>query len=233
MNKPRKTSDYAKVTSSKRPPCNYNSKSERIRLKKIVDLVGTCGRILDLGCYDGTLGRLLIKNNEVYGIEISEKVAEIARLRGLKVKIQCIESGFDFEDNFFDCVVAAEVIEHILDTDFFIGEIKRVLKPNGFFVVSTPNTASLGRRILLLSGKNPYFEASFGYPPYSVGHIRFFTKDLLLEYLKHKGFEIIKFTSDVVNVTPSGRISSALLATYFPCCGRSLIVKCRNIKGEK
>jgi hypothetical protein len=81
-----------------------------------------------------------------------------------------------------------------------------------------------------LQEKNPYFEASFGYPPEAhAGHIRFFTKDLLLGYLRFKGFEIIRFTSDVVNFTPSGRIASKLLADLFPTFGRSLIVKAMKI----
>lgn len=209
----------------------YDSKAEKVRLEKIVGLVGTGNKVLDVGCHKGVIGSMLIKKgNEVYGIEINPEVAEIARQRGIKVKIQDIESRFDFEDNFFDVVVAAEIIEHVLDTDFFIDEIKRVLKSNGFLILSTPNVASLGRRIYLLLGKNPYFEASFGFPPEAhAGHIRFFTKGLLLDYLKCKGFEIIKFTSDVVNFASSGKIASKLLADFMPTLGRSLIVKAKLI----
>jgi len=226
----RKTADYAKEVYGK-GELQYNSKAERIRLEKIAELVGEGNKVLDIGCYSGTLGSMLMKiGNEVYGIQINEEVAEIARRKGLKVKIQDIESRFDFEDNFFDVVVAAEIIEHILDTDFFIDEIKRVLKPNGFLILSTPNVASLGRRLYLLLGKNPYFEASFGLPLLAhAGHIRFFTKDLLLSYLKHKDFEIIEFASDVVNVTSSGKIASKLLADLFPTIGRNLIVKAKSI----
>jgi 2-polyprenyl-3-methyl-5-hydroxy-6-metoxy-1,4-benzoquinol methylase len=226
----RKTADYAKMIYGE-GELQYDSKAEKVRLEKIVELVGADNKVLDIGCYSGTIGSMLIKKgNEVYGIEINPEVAEIACQKGLKVKIQDIESRFDFKDNFFDVVIAAEIIEHILDTDFFIDEIKRILKSKGVLVLSTPNVASLGRRLFLLFGKNPYFEASFGYPPEAhAGHIRFFTKDLLLSYLKHKGFEIIKFTSDVVNFTPSGKISSKLLANLFPTVGRSLIIKAKLI----
>jgi 2-polyprenyl-3-methyl-5-hydroxy-6-metoxy-1,4-benzoquinol methylase len=222
--------DYAKEIY-REGELQYNSKAETVRLEKIVELAGIGNKVLDIGCYSGTIGSTLIKEgNEVYGIEINQEVAEIASQKGLKIKIQDIESRFDFEDNFFDVVVAAEIIEHILDTDFFIDEIKRVLKPNGFLVISTPNVASLGRRLFLLIGENPYFEASFGFPPQAhAGHIRFFTKDLLLGYLKYKGFEIIKFTSDVVNLTSSGGIASKLFADLFPTLGRSLIVRAKLV----
>jgi len=196
----------------------------------MVSLVGTGNRVLDLGCFDGTIGEILIKNgNEVCGIDASKKAVKLAREKGIKAKVGNIEEKFDFEDNFFDVVVSGEIIEHIVDTDFFIDEIRRVLKPNGFLVLSTPNVASLGRRILLFFGKNPYFEASFGFPSYATaGHIRFFTEDLLLSYLKFKKFEIITFTSDIVNFTPSGNISSKLLADIFPSLGRSLIVEAKK-----
>ncbi len=207
----------------------YTSKGDKVRLRKITSLVGSNKKVLDLGCYDGTLGaRLIKKGNQVYGIEIGEKVAQIARTRGLKVKRQSFTSPFKFKDSFFDVVVVGEVIEHVLDTDFFIAEIKRVLKSKGILVLTTPNVASLGRRIYLLIGKNPYFEAAFGYPPEAdAGHIRFFTKNLLLGYLKHKGFKIIKFTSDVINFNSSGSLASELLASLFPNFGRSLIVKAK------
>ncbi len=229
MGKGKKSCDYAKSRYGL-GELNYVSKCEKIRIRKIVELVGKGNRVLDIGCYDGTLGKLLIdKKNEVYGIEINKEVAEIAKQKGLEVKIQDVESSFGFEDNFFDVVVAGEIIEHVLDTDFFIDEIKRVLKPDGFLILSTPNVASLGRRFLLLFGKNPYFEASFAYPVGAhAGHIRFFTKGLLLGYLEHRGFERIKFTSDVVNFTPSGKIASKLLADLVLTFGRSLIVKVKN-----
>ena len=229
MGKPKDTAEYAKEVCEL-GGSGYDSKSVRIRINKIISLIGSNHRVLDIGCYDGSIGILLIKNNnEVYGMEISKETSKRAKEKGLKVEIQDIESEFKFEDDFFDIVLAGEIIEHILDTDFFIDEIKRVLKPNGFLVLSTPNVASLGRRILLLFGKNPYFEASFGFPPQvHAGHIRVYTKDLLLDFLKHKGFEIIKFESDAVIFTPSGKIASKLLADLVPTFGRSLIVKAKN-----
>ena len=231
MNNLRSASRYAEKIY-KKGKLQYNSKGERVRLEKIIELVGTGNKVLDIGCYDGTLGNVLIKKgNEVYGIEISKEVAEIAKRKGLKVKIQDFASHFDFDNKFFDLVVAAEVIEHIVDTDSFIEEIKRVLKPNGFLVLTTPNIASLGRRLYLLFGKNPYFEASLGYPQYAhAGHIRFFTKGLLTDFLKYKEFEIICLTTDAVNLTPDGKLASKVLANLVPALGRSLIVKAKLIE---
>lgn len=224
------TADYAKRLYGKEE-LSYNSKAEKVRLRKIAALVGSGHKVLDVGCWDGTLGSMLIqRGNDVYGIEVNKEVSEIAKKRGINVKVQDVELGFDFEDGFFDVVVAAEIIEHILDTDFFIGNVKKTLKPHGFLVLTTPNVASIGRRILLLLGKNPYFEASFGYPPNAhAGHIRFFTKDLLINYLSFKGFKVTDFMSDVVNFASSGKMTSESMADIFPTLGRSLIIKARLI----
>jgi 2-polyprenyl-3-methyl-5-hydroxy-6-metoxy-1,4-benzoquinol methylase len=208
---------------------SYQSKADKVRFKKIIDFVGANKKVLDVGCYDGSLGKELIKKgNQVYGIEINKKAAQLAEKRGLKIKIQDFTKRFDYQANFFDVIVASEVIEHVLDTDFFIKEIKRVLRPNGYLILTTPNAASLGRRIYLLLGKNPYFEASFGFPKNAdAGHIRFFVKDLLLDYLRHHDFEVDCFTSDVINFNQSGSLASKCFANFFPSLGRSLIVKAR------
>ena len=60
----------------------------------------------------------------------------------------------DFPANSFDCVISFQVIEHIKDDVDFVAEVYRVLKPNGVFIVSTPNaptTGSKNRRVEPLS----------------------------------------------------------------------------------
>ena len=42
-------------------------------------------------------------------------------------------------DAMFDCVVAVEVLEHVLEDDLFVRQVHRVLKPSGVFLMTTPN----------------------------------------------------------------------------------------------
>jgi SAM-dependent methyltransferase len=42
-------------------------------------------------------------------------------------------------DQTFDCVIAVEVLEHVEKDSLFVGEVHRVLKPNGTFLMTTPN----------------------------------------------------------------------------------------------
>ena len=120
-------------------------------------------RILDVGCGDGNFSVLLkeaCKAEEVCGVEISEKGVESARKNGVKAfQLDMDEEDFPFEDSCFDAVFAGEIIEHLFDPDRFLDEVYRVLKAQGFFVLSTPNLASIHNRIALL----------FGYQPFPIG----------------------------------------------------------------
>jgi len=53
-------------------------------------------------------------------------------------------------------IIASEVIEHVFDTDFFIEEMKRILKSNGRIIITTPNMHSATNRLLFLVGKFPW-----------------------------------------------------------------------------
>lgn len=208
------------------------SRADTFRIREVARLVGKGNKVLDLGCYYGFLGQRFIDNgNDVWGVDLAKEALKKAEALGLKTKYADVEKEIPFEDGLFDVVVAAEIIEHLRDTDRFLEEIYRVLKPEGFLVLTTPNFLSLGRRIFYLFGKNAYHEASYTFPPNPAGHLRYFSKDLLLGFLRYHHFEIVEFTSDVVNFTPNpnSRLQSTLLAKLFPTWGRGLIVKARKV----
>jgi len=60
-----------------------------------------------------------------------------------------------FENNYFDFVFAGEIIEHLFDSRFFLKEVHRVLKINGYLILSTPNLARIDDRLKFLLGKTP------------------------------------------------------------------------------
>ena len=45
----------------------------------------------------------------------------------------------EIQDNSFDTIISFQVIEHINDDELFISEIKRVLRPGGIALITTPN----------------------------------------------------------------------------------------------
>ena len=97
-------------------------------------------KVLDIGCNSGEMMRLLstAKSCDVRGVDISKSVVKLARSKGLKVKTASAED-LPFPDSSFDVVVMREVFVHLLDQQKSLQEIKRVLKPEGFLIGSTPH----------------------------------------------------------------------------------------------
>jgi len=208
-------------------PDYYTNKADQERIKIVLKLIGRGKKVLDLACYNGYIGEKLIANdNVVYGLDASELAVKSSIKRGLNAKVADVEKGLPFEDHSFDLVFAGEIIEHIIDTDFLLEEIKRVLKPKGELVITTPNVASLDRRLMLLFNINPFFPASFSFPKDTqAGHVRFFNNKLLISFLEHKGFKIDSYESDVWSFP--GEKYSRLLGRLLPSLGFSIILKCQ------
>ncbi len=210
----------------------YNNAASRWRIVEIVRFAHGARRALDVGCYEGSIASQINSDScKVAGIDASYPALLVSRnIVSGRVAQAAFEEGLPFKGETFDLVVAGEIIEHIVDTDFFVKELRRVLIPGGKLIVTTPNAASLGRRIYLALGKSPFLEASFTYPSDSAGHVRYFTKDLLADFLGHHGFKTLGATSNVVNFNGDGTLSSRWLASIFPGLGGSLIVKAEKIE---
>jgi SAM-dependent methyltransferase len=88
----------------------------------------------------------------------------------------------------YDVVVCAEVIEHLPVSPApalrFVGS---ALRPGGWLVLQTPNAASIGNRLRLLAGRNPFEELRNDLV--SPGHIREYTVDEVLELGRAAGLE--------------------------------------------
>ena len=133
--------------------------SEIVRIKKVLDLIGTGKTVLDVGCWDCSISLLIKANgNEVYGLDNSDNAIQLATEKGILVKKCNLEEekwpDFGFK---FDVVFAGEIIEHIFDTDKFLRNIYHILKDDGCLVLTTPNIASLGRRIMLFFRDEPSY----------------------------------------------------------------------------
>jgi SAM-dependent methyltransferase len=95
-------------------------------------------RLLDAGCGPGDLSERFVRDLglEVHAFDISPRMVELTRNRGVDAQVADIES-IPFGDAEFDCVFAGWVLYHAPDLDRAIGECARVLRPGGRLVATT------------------------------------------------------------------------------------------------
>jgi len=106
------------------------------------------GLILDVGCGNGTfLAKMKNLGWQVCGTEVDENAALAARKEfGLEVFIGELKDAV-FSNDFFDVITLGHVVEHLYDPIELLEECKRILKPNGKLIITTPNTSGLACRI--------------------------------------------------------------------------------------
>ena len=96
--------------------------------------------ILDIACGTGSILRYLKSNGyeNLYGTEISDLCIE--RLQNLGISMfKSFLPEIEYEDNSFEVVIASQILEHIIQRDKFLGEMKRILKQGGQGFIFVPD----------------------------------------------------------------------------------------------
>jgi ubiquinone/menaquinone biosynthesis C-methylase UbiE len=133
------------------------------RFRVILELLGPgrVSRLLEAGTGSGVfLPELFRHCQELYACDVHGRmdvVAEMCRAHGLKVKLtnaSIQETGYP--DGFFDVVVAVSVLEFVQDIEAALAEIRRILKPDGFFLTICPQQHRFSDAVVgLYSRKKP------------------------------------------------------------------------------
>ncbi len=98
-------------------------------------------RILEVGCGGGHVLRMF-SQCKLTGVDVSgEMLAKAARnLQGCNVRLLKGElQSLDLPEASFDRIICTEVLEHTVDPDQVLGEMRRLLHPAGRIVVTFPN----------------------------------------------------------------------------------------------
>lgn len=163
-------------------------------------------RILDVGCGDGELTQRAatrIGTDRVLGLDIVVEALQIARTRAVTPIRADLNAPFPLHSDSVDLVIASHCIEHLCDTDLFLGELNRVLHLGGDLVLATPNLAAWHQIFLLSLGRQPtiaevsdrYLVGTISPRAGEVGrtgpaHRRVFTRLALSELLARFGFKV-------------------------------------------
>jgi len=153
-------------------------------------------RILDVGCGEGTLGASIRarQSAEVHGVELVPSAAVRARHQLDKVWNSSVEQALPtLPAGYYDCIVAADVLEHLVDPWAVLTALKSKLAPGGSIVSSIPNIQNWGILADLIRGKWEYQNEGI----LDRTHMRFFTRKSVEELFWTAGLSISSFTTTV------------------------------------
>ena len=201
------------------------------------------GILADIGCFTGlpTVSYRSTGFDHAVGFDSSRDALSLAAARGIEPRPWRIgEEPCPAVPAEFDFVVAAYIIEHVVDTDEFLFELWRILKPGGFLILTTPNLGFWISRLRLLLGKPPW-----SYPGASstvredlmvdLNHIRITTRrewEALFrarsfEVERRRGWSILGAKGDQAGVRARRMIDR--WATMFPDLAYGLLFVLRKV----
>lgn len=166
---------------------------------------------VDLGCGDGgytmpVAGK--IEASKCFGVEFAETArSRAAQEKGIEVRFADLNKSVPFDDSSVDVVYSNQVIEHLHRPARFLKEIKRVLKPGGYAIISTENAASWHNIFSLVMGWQMFSSTCFceksgcGNPlalwrhkaaddDEGMGHLLIFSLRGLIEFAEYYGMPV-------------------------------------------
>lgn len=190
------------------------------RIKTVLEILEgyKVRKVLDIGCASGEFLFCLPKEVEKHGVDLHKR-----DLERIKYTQADISQGLPFPNNFFDLVTGIEVIEHILDTDYFLSECYRVLVPDGLLLLTTPNTGGFQTLVSWIKKDQFWY---FGYDnSSSMGHVRAYSVNAIKTQLRKHKFKIdklITWHSGVHALLP--RYLLPIAKRLFPMRGEQIFV---------
>jgi SAM-dependent methyltransferase len=158
--------------------------------QQISTLVQRLGRspILDVGAAQGFLGQLLANTAlTIDAVEPNAYWAEHAQPFYRQVFASSIEEA-QLPDAIYRVIVCADVLEHTVDPEAVIEQLRRVATDDALFIISLPNVAHLAVRLMLLFGRFPQMERGI----LDRTHLHFYTLDTATDMLRRAGLEVVR-----------------------------------------
>jgi 2-polyprenyl-3-methyl-5-hydroxy-6-metoxy-1,4-benzoquinol methylase len=164
-----------------------------LRLQHVLANVPRGATVLDLGCGAGEFSAALAKKGaHPIAVDVAAEALRRAagRLPDGDLRLWRAGEPLPVDDSAVDVVWAGEVIEHVADVAPWLSEVRRVLRPGGTLLLTTPDH---GRRTLLALALSPRRFAEH-FEPRS-DHVRFFSRRTLRDLLDDVGFDVAELRS--------------------------------------
>jgi 2-polyprenyl-3-methyl-5-hydroxy-6-metoxy-1,4-benzoquinol methylase len=184
-------------------------------VRDAVSAIQGAPQILDLGCGQGHITeaiRRAVPGAEVAGLDYS--VSAIAYAHGRFPKIDfAVGDAYDcpYSPSFFDVVVCNNLWEHVPDPLFLLSRIKRIVKPTGHLVISTPSRYRVGNLVRVLRGKSVRFLSRHHVTEYTVGQVK--------EQLAYGGFQVQRVLSRPIGGDLKTDLARAVFSAWVSFVG--------------
>lgn len=157
-------------------------------------------RVLDIGAKWGGFGqgvRSMGLEIDYTGLDLSEENVRKATELGLDVRLADASQPLPADDHEYDCVICLELLEHLPTPIFLLGEIRRVLKPEGRAVLSVPNPYSWVEIYRELFRR-----------PDPEGHLNSFTTPVIVNLLALAGLRVERRLGTSIQIPKTARLLS-------------------------
>jgi len=190
-------------------------------------------KVLEIGAGEGNTliaAKEMGIASEICGIELVKiENSNQSNLLIDKFEICDVEKdSISFNENYFDVILAGDVLEHLHDPWASVGKLSKYLKTGGVFIASIPTVRSF------TALKEIVFRGDFKYQHSGIfdkTHLRFFCRKNMINLFENNGLKVIKIVSnvDMFNPLAKKRILNSLTFGFI----EEFIVKKYNIVAEK
>lgn len=167
---------------------------------KVIRMVGTNKKILELGCACGVMSKVLKEQSScrIYAVEMDKDAAEKATEFCEELTIADLDSvdwnGL-FANEKFDVILAADVLEHLRNPERHLLEMSKRLLPDGYITLSVPNITYNGIIAELLTEDFSYRKTGL----LDQTHIHFFALNSLLRTINEAELTVVELQRTVIS----------------------------------
>jgi 2-polyprenyl-3-methyl-5-hydroxy-6-metoxy-1,4-benzoquinol methylase len=186
----------------------------------VAELPRPLGRVLDVGCGEGAVGRLLLAEGAatVTGIEVNQHAAARAREVLDEVGVGPVEQILPTLTGPWDTICCYDVVEHLVDPSAVLTALRAAAAPGGHLHISIPNA----RHISLLA--DLIVRGTFGYTDWGhrdSTHLRWFTRSDIVAATETAGWRVIRTThpalhrARLLDTITRGRSTEFLVGQWY------------------